>query len=79
MLTDQLIKLIVFINLLLGLRWLILHIELSPGALSRSCKDCFWLYNRENSVFCSDPDTPVRYLDKSLIKKFHCSRWSKRN
>jgi hypothetical protein len=77
MLTDNLIKLAIFLILLLGIRWLILHIELSPGAMSRSCRDCFWLYNHQTSVFCSDPDTPVRYLDKFLIKKFHCSRWSK--
>jgi hypothetical protein len=77
MLTEQIINAVVLLIVLYGVHWMIVHAgNKSPGC-DKKCSNCFWIYNKQHSVFCSDPDTPVRFLDKSLIKKFHCSRWSK--
>lgn len=78
MLTEHLINLIILLILTFSLGWLITCVDVQPGSDKKTCRNCFWIYNSQHSVFCSDPDTPVRFLDKTLIKKFHCSRWSKR-
>lgn len=78
MLIDQLVNLCVLVALSYAIYQLITHARLQPQFLNKSCRNCFWLYNAQNTVFCSDPDKPVRFLDRSLIKKFHCSRWAVR-
>ena len=78
MLTEHLIRFFVLFALGYAIGWLITHAGLKREIFNKTCRNCFWLYNSQGSVFCSDPDTPVRFLDRSLIKKFHCSRWSGR-
>ena len=49
-------------------------------ANDKSCKNCFWIQDEEHKrLICLEPGPPTRYVDKSIIKKFRCSRWSKRN
>ena len=76
LLSKQIATFFVLFALGYAIGWFITHLDIKPRSTRRACRNCFWLYNARDSVFCSDPDKPVRYLDRSLINKFHCSRWS---